>query len=117
MHVNVEYPEIILGIKDIKAVIDTGDKIGDTLENALFELDNDICVKTSAESGIAHREKILGIKPRDTDSIDDRRLEALLRWYDSPLYTETVLRQKMDATLGDNQYVLKIDLNTKTVSC
>ena len=41
----------------------------------------------------------------------------LLRWYDSPLYTETVLRQKLDAALGENQYVLQIDLDTKTVSC
>lgn len=117
MHVNVEYPEVILNIKDIKASIDAGDKVGDILKRALFELDNDICVRSSEESGIAHREKILGINPRDTDSIEDRRLEVLLRWYDSPLYTETVLRQKMDATLGENQYVLKIDLNTKTVVC
>ena len=117
MHVNVEYPEVILNIKDIKASIDAGDKVGDVLERALFELDNDICIRSSEESGIAQREKILGINPRDTDSIEDRRLEVLLRWYDSPLYTETVLRQKMDATLGENQYVLKIDLNTKTVFC
>lgn len=117
MHVNVEYPEVILNIKDVKAAIDAGDKVGDILERALFELDNDICIRSSEESGIAHREKILGINLRDTDSIEDRRLEVLLRWYDSPLYTETVLRQKMDATLGENQYVLKIDLNTKTVFC
>ena len=117
MHVNIEYPEVILNIKDVKAAIDAGDKAGDILEKALFELDNDICIKTSEESGITHREKILGINPRDTDSIEDRRLEVLLRWYDSPLYTETALRQKLDATLGENQYILKIDLNTKTVSC
>lgn len=117
MHVNVEYPEVILNIKDVKAAIDAGDKVGDILERALFELDNDICIRSSEESGIAHREKILGINLRDTDSIEDRRLEVLLRWYDSPLYTETVLRQKMDATLGENQYVLKINLNTKTVFC
>ena len=117
MHVNVEYPEVILNIKDVKAAIDAGDKVGDILERALFELDNDICIRSSEESGIAHREKILGINPRDTDSIEDRRLEVLLRWYDSPLYTETVLRQKMDATLGENQYVLKIDFKTKTVFC
>lgn len=93
MHVNVEYPEVILNIKDVKAAIDAGDKVGDILERALFELDNDICIRSSEESGIAHREKILGINPRDTDSIEDRRLEVLLRWYDSPLYTETVLER------------------------
>ena len=34
MHVNVEYSEVILGIKDIKAVIDAGDMIGDALEKS-----------------------------------------------------------------------------------
>lgn len=117
MHVNIEYPEVVLNIKDVKAAIDAGDKVGEILERALLELDNNICIKSSEESGIAHREKVLGINPRDTDSVEDRRLEVLLRWYDSPLYTETVLRQKLDATLGKNQYVLDIDLSTKTVSC
>ena len=60
MHVNVEYSEVILGIKDIKAVIDAGDMIGDALEKALFELDNDICIKTSEESGIEHKRKNIG---------------------------------------------------------
>lgn len=117
MHVNVEYPEAILNIKDVKVVIDAGDKVGKVLERALFELDNNIYIKSSEKSGIAHREKILRINPRDTDTTEDRRLEVLLRWYDSPLYTETVLRQKLDAALGENQYVLQIDLDTKTVSC
>lgn len=117
MHVNVEYPEAILNIKDVKAVIDAGDRVGKVLERALFELDNNINIKSSEKSGIAHREKILRINPWDTDTTEDRRLEVLLRWYDSPLYTETVLRQKLDAALGENQYVLQIDLDTKTVSC
>lgn len=117
MHVNIEYPEAVLNIKDVNAVIDAGDNVGDALEKALFELDNDICIKSSEESGIIHREKILGINKRDTDSIEDRRLEVLLRWYDSPLYTENVLRQKLDATLGENQYILNINLDTKIVSC
>ena len=117
MHVNIEYPETVLGIRDIKASVDAGDKVGNILEKALLDLDNNICVKTSEESGIAHREKILGIKPLDTDSIEDRKLEVLFRWYDRPLYTETVLRQKLNAALGENQYILNIDLDTKTVLC
>ena len=32
MHVNVEYPEVILNIKDVKVAIDAGDKVGDILE-------------------------------------------------------------------------------------
>ena len=117
MHVNVEYPEVILNIKDVKAAIDAGDKVGDILERALFELDNDITIKDSAESGITRREKILGINPLDTASLEDRRLEVLMRWYDTPVYTEVTLRNKLDTALGTGNYVLEIDLENKIVKC
>lgn len=117
MLINVQYPEVILNIKDVKAAIDAGDTVGEVLENCLDELDSNITIKDAAESGIAHRENILGIKPPDTSSLEDRRLEVLLRWYDTPVYTETTLRQKLDTTLGAGQYVLTIDLDAKIVSC
>lgn len=117
MLINVQYPEVILNIKDVKAAIDAGDTVGKVLENCLDELDSNITIKDAAESGIAHRESILGIKPPDTSSLEDRRLEVLLRWYDTPVYTETTLKQKLDATLGAGQYKLTINLDTKTVSC
>lgn len=117
MHVNVEYPETVLNIKDVKAVIDAGDKVGDILETALLGLDDDICIKTSDESGIAHRENVLNISPRDTASLEDRRLEVLLRWYDTPIYTETTLRQKLDGVLGKEEYILTVDLENKTIVC
>lgn len=117
MLVNVRYPEVVIGIKEIKACVDAGDKVGDVLERHLSELDNNITIKDAELSGLTHREDILGIQPSDTASLDDRRLEVLLRWYDTPLYTEVTLRQKLDATLGAGQYDLVIDLDNKMVSC
>ena len=117
MHIKVEYPEAVINIREIKACIDAGDTIGEILERHLEEIDQDITIKTSAESGIQHREKILGIQPLDTASLEDRRLEVLLRWWSSPVYTETTLRQKLDAVLGRENYILDIELDKKQVSC
>lgn len=117
MLVDVRYPEVVLSIKDVKAAIDAGDRAGTILERALEELDNNITIKTSEESGIAHREQILGIQSSDTASIEDRRLEVLLRWYDMPIYSEPYLRQKLDNALGAGNYVLTIDLDGKIVKC
>ena len=44
-------------------------------------------------------------------------MEVLLRWWSSAMYTETTLRQKLDATLGLRNYILTIDLDQKTVTC
>lgn len=117
MLIRVEYPEVVINIKDVKAAIDAGDKISDMVDRNLGELDNNITILTSEESGIARREKILGIKPPDTASLEDRRLEVLMRWYDTPLYTETTLRNKLDSVLGKGNYVLVIDLDKKLVEC
>lgn len=117
MLVNVQYPEAVINIREIKSCVAAGDKVGDVLERHLSELDNNITIKDAEISGIARRESILGIQPSDVASLEDRRLEVLLRWYDTPMYTEVTLRQKLDATLGAGQYDLVIDLDKKLVSC
>ena len=117
MHVRVEYPDVVIKIREVKACIDAGDSVGEVLEKHLEEADQNITIKTAAESGIQHREKILGIQPLDNTSLDDRKVEVLLRWWSSPVYTETTLRQKLDAVLGRGNYILDIDLDQKLVSC
>ena len=88
MHINVEYPDVVIDIREIKACIDAGDNVGRILEDYLEEIDHNITIKTAEESGIQHREKILGIQPLDTASLEDRKVEVLLRWWSSPVYTE-----------------------------
>ena len=117
MLINVGYPAVVLGIKDVKAAVDAGDSVAEAMEGALDELDGNLTVMGSYQSGIARREGILGIQPSDTASLDDRRLEVLLRWYDTPLYTEVTLRRKLDSVLGSGNYELTIDLDAKLVSC
>ena len=117
MHINVEYPDVVIDIREIKACIDAGDNVGRILEDYLEEIDHNITIKTAEESGIQHREKILGIQPLDTASLEDRKVEVLLRWWSSPVYTETTLRQKLDAVLGRENYILDIELDKKQVSC
>lgn len=117
MLINVTYPETVLRIKEVKAAIDAGDKMSTGMEDGLEELDGNTAISSSFLSGISHREKVLGIQPSDTASLEDRRLEVLLRWYDTPLYTETTLRRKLDSVLGAGKYDLTIDLDKKLASC
>ena len=115
MHVKVYYPDVVFDIKDIRAVVDAGDKIGERLEQDLDALDSDLNIKSSKESGIIRRERILGINPLDTTSLEDRRLEVLARWYDTPVYTEITLRNKLDSIMGKGKYILNINLEEKIV--
>lgn len=117
MRIKITYPDVVLDIKDVKAAIDAGDRVGNVLESHVQEMINNITIKESELSGIEHREQVLGIKPLDTATLEERRLEVLIRWYDMPMYTERVLQQKLNAVLGEGNYILEIDLDQKLVSC
>lgn len=117
MLLEIRYPDAVLHIEDVRLSIEAGDKAGESFERAMDEVDNNIAVCTSEESGIARREKILGIQPLDTATLEERRLEVLLKWFSVPPYTERALRRKLDTVLGEGNYILTIDLDAKTISC
>lgn len=117
MLINIEYPEAVTDIKDVRMAIEAGDKAGTEMEKALDELDGNIAISTAGESGIARREAILNIKPLDAATLEERRVEVMLKWLDSPIFTETILKQKLDAAIGADQYELDIDLEDKLVKC
>ncbi len=117
MQLNIVYPGHILNIREIRACLDVGDLAGQKLEDVCQELEDNLFVSTAQESGIARREKILGITPLDTESLEDRRLKVMLNWYDKPPYTIWTLRRRLDASLGEGNYVLKIDYENQTLEC
>lgn len=79
------------------------------LEDAISDLDDDICITTASEQGIARREKILGIKPLDTDTLEDRRMRVLSKWYDVYPYTDTDLKRRLDQLCGVDGYTMEMD--------
>lgn len=105
----LEYPDVILNIDEIKSIYDSEEKTGIQLEKNIEKTDTDISIITAVESGIAHRENILGIKPQDTQSLEERRFQVLLKWTDSFPYTESSLRRKIENLVGKGNYALTID--------
>lgn len=116
MLVKVVYPPHVINIKEIKLILDAGDKVGNMAEDDTAEINDNLTVLTSRLSGIERREKILGIIPKASDTLEDRRLRVHLRWYNKDFYTERTLIEKLNSVLGKNNYVLNIDLDKKTVS-
>ncbi len=117
MQLDVIYPEHVYNIREIRVCLDVGDIVGQKLEEACQELEDNLFIATAQESGIARREKILGITPLDTESLEDRRLKVMLNWYDKPPYTIWTLRRRLDASLGEGNYVLTIDYENQMLEC
>lgn len=56
------------------------------------------------EEGISRFEKLLGIRPKETASLEDRRKEILARWNDVSVYTYKGLILRLNQLLGVGNY-------------
>ena len=110
----IEYPEHVFNIKEIRALsvaIDIEmEKLGIELDN----MDLDTSIEESTERGIARREKILGIVPYDTATLEDRRQVVATLWSDRAVYTEEYLRRYLARTIGESNYRLTVDYTNQT---
>lgn len=92
----IQLPEWVTDIPSMKAVIDVGEKYISQLMDDMEELQNDIFIDTSTEYGIARREKIAGITPLSTDSLDDRRVRLKTRYYETFPYTFMSMKNSIE---------------------
>lgn len=113
----LEYPEVILNIDEVKAIYDAEEKTGEGISKEIQLADDNINITTSTEYGIKRREEILGIYAKDTDSLEDRRFRILIKWFDSYPYTFKDLMDRMDNLLGKGNYTIAIDTDTMTMTC
>ena len=63
----------------------------------------------SDEIGISRYEKIYGITPKDTDTLENRRSRILTRFKSQLPYTMRRLHELMTETFGAGQYTLDLD--------
>lgn len=83
------------------------------LEQAIEDLEADILIQTSTETGIARREKILGITPLDTQSLQLRRDNVMLAWFDVYPYTALDLQRRLDLLCGEDTTEFTIDTDAQ----
>ena len=113
----LEYPEIILEIDEIKAIYDAEEDVGTAVTKEIENTDLDIAISTATENGIARREKVMGIKAQDTDTINDRRFRVMIEWYDDYPYTLNDLLKRMDNLLGEGKYTIAVNTDDMTMRC
>ena len=60
---------------------------------------NNQFISSSDEYGVAHRENMLSIKPKNTETLDDRKFRLLSREIEKLPYTYRVLKNKLKGQL------------------
>lgn len=111
----MEYlPPVFGEIQEIKHLMQTDSEEVNLLWKAYEDLMNDQFVYDATENGIKRWEKILGIKPSASSTLEDRRWEVLNRLNVKIPYTMTMLKNKLSSMYGDN-FSLKLISDTYTL--
>lgn len=102
-------PTFVGEYKEIKAIMDTEqivlEKLWEDTENVL----SDQFVSSATEKGIARYEKILGITPKGTHTLSERRFDVLARMNEQLPYTMEQLHTSLATLCGKDGYALKLD--------
>ncbi|EOS27611.1 hypothetical protein C806_00058 [Lachnospiraceae bacterium 3-1] len=104
-----EIPDVIEQIRDIKAIYDMNDKINPIKDAE--NLEKDLFTGTATRQGIARREKLYGIIPADTDTLEDRRFRVMAKENDRIPYTLRSMKKKLENLCGAEGYRLSITEN------
>ena len=86
------------------------------LLNSIESTLNNMFIETADEYGISRFEKILGIFPDASATLEERRFDAMVKWNDKLPYTEEALRGFLSVLCGEEGYTLNVNHETYEVT-
>ena len=101
----------------MKQIIDNYDEeIDDTIKEDIETEFNNNFVMTSNENGVARFENMLEIKPTSGETLETRKEVVLNRLTSHLPFTQRFLEERLDAIIGENQWILDIDYSNYEIS-
>lgn len=109
-------PDVLRDVTEMQAIMEAETPEVRALWQACEDCMNDQFISEATENGIARREKMLGITPYATDTLEDRRFRLLSRYAESLPYTRRSLDTLLESLCGKNGYMLSIQTSEFTVN-
>lgn len=108
-------PQVLKEVRELKLIFQSEQtEIADlwgSIDNAL----NDQFVIDATEYGVGRWEKILGIIPKATESLDARKFRILTRLNEQLPYTMRTLKQQLEALCGKDGYSIELYNDVYTI--
>ena len=103
-------------VQEMRAIMEAETPEVQAIWGACEDCMNDQFISEATENGVARREKMLGITPFATDTLDDRKLRLLSRYNENIPYTRKSLAALLESLCGAGGYALTITTATFTVN-
>lgn len=105
-------PNIYEGFMEMQVIVSTDDNLLDKAESQLESLLNNQWITLADEKGIDEWESVLNIISNPaTEDLEFRRSRIINRMSSRTPFTQKALRKKLDAIIGEGNYILTIDNN------
>ena len=103
------FPDVLKDVREFNML----DKAETPELKSLYEciaevLDNGF-IETAKEKGVARAEKIVGLSPRATDTLEERKFNVLAKYNEDLPYTVTKLNELLSILCGEKGYHLEIN--------
>lgn len=110
------YPQVLKEFREFQMLAGTEQEETDQLWGCQYSVLDDQFAATVSEGGAMRWEKILGIVPKATASLQERRFLILTRLAEELPYTVGMLRQQLDALCGAGGYTASVEPGEYTVT-
>ena len=104
-------PPVLRNYEEYKVISNALNPELNLLVAAIKNAKNDQWIDSATENGVKRREKMLGIIPKDTDTLSDRKFRLSARELEKLPYTYRVLERKIKSLCGPDGYTLDVDYN------
>lgn len=109
-------PDVLKDIKEMRAIMEAETPEIRAIWAACEDCMNDQFIAEATENGVARREKILGITPYTTDTLDDRKFRLLAKYNEDTPYTRNRLKNMLTSLCGSDGYYVTFLTNSFTVN-
>lgn len=108
----IEYlPEFVREFREIQIVTAVEDKELVSINQDVETVKKNQFIMSTDCTGISRFEKLLGIVPSKSESLESRQLKVLSKWRDDIPYTYKWLVEKLDELCGMGNYVVKCEFD------
>lgn len=103
-------PPFIRNVKECESIMNDGEQ--PEIDFAWKEIENvlkDQFISDATENGVKRWEKILGIVPKGTVTLGERRFSILSKINETLPFTITTLKEQLKSLCGENNYSVVVD--------
>ena len=110
------FPDVLKDVREFNVLDEAETPELKSLYECIAEVLDNGFIETAKEKGVARAEKIVGISPKATTALADRKIAVLAKYNENLPYTVRKLQEVLDTLCGENKYTLEIKNNDFTLN-